>query len=221
MGKRGTKPQGKVKLDWSADLSYVIGLITADGSLSSDGRHIDITSVDLEQVENIRKCLNLSHIKIGTKIDKEKRVAYRIQFGDVNFYKFLESLGLKSNKSKTLQFVMIPTEYFNDFLRGLFDGDGCTYSYYDKRWKNSFMLYLSFCSASEDFINWLQKEIYQRVGVSGRIIDGRNNSRVFQLKYAKKEGLMIIKYMYRDGLVFLSRKKLKINKSLAILGETV
>ncbi len=63
---RGMRPLSKVDLVWSCDMAYVIGLITADGSLSIDGRHIDITSVDKSQLDNALRCLKLS-VKIGRK----------------------------------------------------------------------------------------------------------------------------------------------------------
>lgn len=39
------KPKGK-PVKWSPKIAYAVGLITTDGSLSKDGRHIDLTSKD-------------------------------------------------------------------------------------------------------------------------------------------------------------------------------
>lgn len=47
------KPKGKVKIEWNENFAYAIGLIVTDGSLSIDGRHINFTSKDLEQIQNI------------------------------------------------------------------------------------------------------------------------------------------------------------------------
>ena len=58
MGKRGTKPRGKIEIKWSPDFAYVIGLIATDGCLSTNGRHVIFVSKDLEQVENFKKILN-------------------------------------------------------------------------------------------------------------------------------------------------------------------
>ena len=68
MVKRGPKPKGKIKLEWSPELVYAVGLITADGSLSKNGRHIDFTSKDLDQIKTYCKCLGIEDIKIGTKL---------------------------------------------------------------------------------------------------------------------------------------------------------
>ena len=54
MGQRGAKPKGKVKIKWSADFAYAIGLIMTDGNLSPDGRHLCFTSKDIEQINNYK-----------------------------------------------------------------------------------------------------------------------------------------------------------------------
>ena len=206
-----------MKVEWSANFAYAIGLLVTDGSLSKDGRHICFTSKDKEQINNFKKCLNIRKIKTGINFGKDKiQSAYRSQFGDVSFYKFLNSIGITSNKSLTIGKLEIPEKYFFDFLRGSLDGDGSFYSYWDKRWKSSFMFYLEFISASKKHIDWLREELKCRLSISGHITkDGRG--RTFQLKYAKREALEIIKKMYYDKKVMcLSRKKLKIEKALKI-----
>jgi hypothetical protein len=49
------KPLGKVNMTPSPDLYYAIGLITTDGSLSKDERHIVFTSKDKEMVQLFQK----------------------------------------------------------------------------------------------------------------------------------------------------------------------
>ena len=151
------KPLGKVKIEWSPNFAYAIGLLATDGNLSSKGRQFDFTSNDLEQIKNFKTCLGLQN-KIGQKISGSSgNKSFRIQFGDVLFYQFLLSIGIMPNKSKIIGEVMIPDEFFFDFLRGHFDGDGTFYSYWDPRWRSSFMFYTVFISASKNHIAWLQK----------------------------------------------------------------
>ena len=209
------KPLSKTSTIWSSNLAYAIGLITTDGSLSKDGRHISFTSKDKEQINNFKHCLGIEN-KIGRKSrggETEKKY-YVIQFGDVNFYRFLLSIGLTPNKSKTITKLKIPPEYFFDFLRGHFDGDGYCYSYWDKRWKSSFMFYVGFISASKDHIFWLRNEIKNVLNIEGHVTNGK---RVIQLKYAKKQAKIIIpKIYYRKNLPLLSRKYKKLEKILRI-----
>lgn len=216
MGKRGPKPKGKVKIKWSTNFAYAIGLLVTDGNLSPDGRHIAFVSKEIDQIDNFMKCLCLT-VKIGKTISGyDGSFSHKVQFGDVLFYKFLESIGLHAKKSKTIGTVSIPPRYFFDFLRGCFDGDGTFYSYWDSRWRSSFMFYLEFISASKKHIDWLREELNSRLNVVGHITkDGRGIT--YQLKYAKKEALEIINNMYYDRKVMcLSRKRLKIQMALKI-----
>lgn len=214
--KRGTKPQGKVKIKWSANFAYAIGLLVADGCLYNDGRHLSLTTNDLEQVENFKKCLELK-VKVGnTTSGIKKQNCLRIQFGDVIFYKFLLRIGLTPAKSKTIGDIEIPDEYIFDFLRGSFDGDGTFYSYWDKRWKSSHVFYLEFTSASHIHLKWIRSKLNELLKISGHVTKAQKSS-VYQLKYAKKEALVIIKKMYYNPrVVCLSRKRIKIEKALEI-----
>jgi len=197
---------------WSSNLAYAVGLIASDGNLSSDGRHIDLTSKDIEQLENFQKCLEITHkisIKKSGYSDKEYS---RIQFSDVKFYRWLNGIGMTSKKSKTIANLKIPNRYFFDFLRGQFDGDGCSYSYWDKRWHSSFMIYVSFVSASKDHMLWMSKKIEQLIGFVGRI--DRVDS-VYRLRYAKNASIVLFEKMYADyGAIALTRKKTKVQKAL-------
>lgn len=218
MGKRGPKPKGRVKIKWSPNFAYAIGLIVSDGSLSVDGRHISFVSIDREQIDNFKKCLTLKDIKTGiSQSGYKNKTGLRAQFGDVLFYGFLNSIGITSAKSKTIGEVKIPKEYFFDFLRGSFDGDGCFYSYWDPRWKSSHMFYLTFSSASKKHIDWLQSVIAESTCVYGHISKAQHQRSIYSLRYAKKDALVIIKKMYYNPrVVCLSRKKLKIQKALKI-----
>lgn len=219
MGLRGPKPKGKVFIEWSSGFAYAIGLIVTDGCLYGDGRHINFVSTDLQLIELFKKLLKLEN-KIGIKKSKDtvykRKIGYVIQFGDVLFFDFLCTLGLMPNKTKIMREVFVPDKYYRDFLRGHFDGDGTSYSYFDKRWKSSFMFYVSFVSASKEHILWLQAKNKELFGVGGHITKVKDKE-FYQLRYAKKEGMVIIKKMYYTPSVpCLKRKKEKIQKALLI-----
>lgn len=215
MGERGPKPKNKVKIKWSSEFAYAIGLLTTDGCLSKDGRHIDLTSKDKEQLQNFLLCLK-SDNKIGMKHSSLGERYLRVQIGDVNFYKFLLNIGLMPNKTKVIGEIKIPDKYFFDFLRGHFDGDGTFYSYWDLRWHSSFMFYTVFISASKNHIDWLRKKIFNKLKIKGYINKSIKNS-VYQLKYAKTESLKLLpKLYYNKKVICLRRKRLKIEKALDI-----
>lgn len=215
------RPKEHISRVWCPRLAYAIGLLATDGSLSRDGRHIDMTSKDKDQLENILECLGIEN-RIGEKSSgSSKRRCWRVQFGDVLFYRFLVDIGLTPAKSKIMGALAIPQKYFFDFLRGAFDGDGTFYSYWDPRWKSSFMFYTVFISASSSHIDWLRKKLSSQLNIRGHITHDNRKS-TYQLKYAKKESLKILKKMYHNCEVpCLERKHLKIRKTLGMVGMSL
>lgn len=119
---------------------------------------------------------------------------------------------MEPKKSKTLKEINIPDEFFFDFVRGVFDGDGCIYSFWDKRWKSSFMFYIQIVSASPKFLKWLQEEIERLVGISGHI--SRCGS-IKALKFAKEESKILLGNMYYQNSLPCSKRK--FTKSQKIL----
>ena|SRR3989344_1382183 len=205
------RPLGKISTRWSPDLAYAIGLITTDGCLSKDGRHIDFTSKDYALVETFRDCLGISNqITKKTSGYTGKKNAFHIQFGDVLFYKWLVGIGLTPKKSLTLGPLEIPEKYFFDFLRGNFDSDGSIYSYWDSRWHSSYMFYISFNSGSRIYLEWLRDNIKRLEALNGRLTIG---TRVLTLRYAKTASLQLFKNMYyANDIPHLRRKYQKASE---------
>lgn len=196
----------------NADLWYIIGYIATDGYLSIDGRHINITSKDREHLYKIKSALNLENI-IGRKYrekNDEKRFS-QLQFGDIKFYKYLQKIGFTPKKSLTLGELNINNNFFNDFLRGVIDGDGNI-----STWINSNNYSRQWClrvySASERFIRWIDNKIYQEFGISGKLYSRKAKDRInsiYLLKFGKISGSKILKRIYYDGCLSLERKLLQ------------
>lgn len=208
----GRQNQEKVNITWSSNFAYAIGLIASDGCVSKDQRHITFVSKDLELAKKFKKALALTNrfIMSGRGGETIKRY-YTVRFGDKVFYQFLASIGLTSAKSKTIKFVKVPEHYFPDFLRGLFDGDGTFYTFWDTRWPSSFGFKLSFASASKNFIEWLRIELSRLYGVTGCFHKGAG---VINLEYTKGDSKKLFGTMYyQNNLLFLTRKYTKIKNA--------
>ncbi|MFA5061566.1 MAG: LAGLIDADG family homing endonuclease [Patescibacteria group bacterium] len=188
------KPLAKVKIEWSPEFAYVIGLIVTDGNLSTDGRHISFTSKDLDFIELYKKYLGLSN-KIGIKskcgYGRKDRNYYVIQFGDVLFYKFLLSIGLMPKKSKTLGELNIPDKYFYDFLRGCIDGDGTIDSFRHPESKLP-QFRIRLVSASKPFLVWV-KSMTEKDGIKGYFTVGGG---IHVLAYAKRDSTKLVDLLY-------------------------
>ena len=210
---RGNQKNKNYKIKWTPDFAYAIGLLTTDGNLSKDGRHIEFTSKDIQLIKIFKECMCLTNVKIGLKTSGFTQKRYpHIQFSNVKLCKWLSTIGLTPNKTKTMGSLKIPDRYFFDFLRGHFDGDGSCYSYLDKRWKNSFMFYITFLSASATHIEWIRESIKNFLGIKGYL---GKSGRVWHLRYAKNESKILIKKIYyKKTLPCLGRKREKIKSIL-------
>ncbi|MDP6686274.1 MAG: LAGLIDADG family homing endonuclease [Candidatus Omnitrophota bacterium] len=189
------------------DLWYFVGLITSDGSLSKDGRHINITAKDKEFLGRLKERLGLDN-KIGIKNRNANNQAYKIEFANRLFYDFLLNIGLLPKKSLTLRSLKIPKVFFVDFLRGVIDGDGCV-----RRWKHASNFHeqwaLKICSGAGVFIKWLEASIEEYLGCKGKIYSelkkGFNNP-YYILKYGKIACKEILGSCYYHGAFAMNRK---------------
>lgn len=219
--KRGPKPKGVVPV-WSADLAYVVGIIASDGCLSGDGRHIDVTSKDREIIETVLRILGKKNVP-SLKSNGSHGQAWRVQFGDVVLYNWLQSIGLTPRKSLTIGALAIPECFLRDFVRGLWDGDGTVYSYFDPRW-GTYMYYIGFATASERFAVWLQRRIQRHTTCVGHTTHVRTKSGTImhQLRYAKVESEGVFQWMfYQKGLPHLRRKFAKMKKNITLEARQV
>ncbi len=213
MGKRGPKPKRVINPSWTSELAYACGLLASDGCLYSDGRHINLSSVDREQLVTFKKCLGINN-SIGKKSGFGER-GLRVQFGDVALYNWLISIGITPRKSHTLGEVNVPDQYFWDYIRGEFDGDGHSHAYWDTRWRSSVSLYIGFMSASKKHLEWLNETITRLIGCSGTI---QNQTRAYVLLFAKQKAFPLYQAMYYNKeVIHLSRKKQKLDRQWAAL----
>lgn len=210
------KPRKVQYFAWSPDMAYAIGLLVTDGCLSPDNRHITFVSKDLEQIRNFKVILELNN-KLGVTRNARSE-AYRVQFGNVQFFDWLRSIGLMPNKSLIMGEIKLPDKYFVDFLRGHLDGDGSIRTYtdfYNAKKKSSYVyerIFVTFISASEKHILWLHGKIKKIIGVNGAIHRSKTIARknpMYTIKFAKKESLILLSKIYYSEMVpCLSRKRI-------------
>lgn len=230
-----TMPRHKLPdkdFEWVSSLAYVVGLIATDGSISASGRHITMLSSDKELLRTFCQCLHLSPKKIKQRSPTgfctdpnhsyKYKPAYRIQFGNVQLYRWLVRIGIFPNKTYTLGAIKVPDIYFRDCFRGELDGDGSIYTYIDRylTHKNpSYIyqrLYVKFYSASEKHMKWLQQKTHQLLGVKGALIEEqtkrKNRAPLWRLKYSKKESIRLLNWIYYQSNLPCLKRKYKIAK---------
>lgn len=137
---------------WSAEMSYVFGLIITDGCVSKTGT-ISLCINDKNLLEKVKKAMGSDHKIIPSKHQKG---LYYFHFAREKLVNDLKNLGVLPNKSLTVKFPNVPQEHLPDFIRGVFDGDG---SVFFNKHSLKFSLRSKFVSGSKDFIEGLQASL--------------------------------------------------------------
>ena len=136
---RGLFVNQKFFTSWTPNMSYVLGLTVADGCIGikrirkRDGAkqyYFNITSKDKNLLEKVKKAMRGEQkvYRKSSDYTNEKKY-YFIQIGHQKICNDLIRLGVWPNKTYSLEPIEVPNEYFPDFVRGFFDGDGSVYIY--------------------------------------------------------------------------------------------
>jgi hypothetical protein len=209
---------------WSAEMAYVLGYFAADGCMVENprtGHYIEFTSIDRILLEHIQIATGSSH-RIGVRERGGNcKTAYRLQIGSREWFEDLACLGFTQNKSKTLQFPGMPSEFLGHFVRGYFDGDGCVY--FGQHWakdrnKYRWIFTTRFTSGSLGFLKELQKRLREH-GVKGGYIYAKQWS-ANELAFSWLDSLALYRLMYHTAGVaelFLPRKRQKMEQAIQVL----
>lgn len=110
--------------NWSEEMAYILGFITADGSIikSRYSHYLQfcLQKRDIDILNKMRKILapknKFSYYK------PENTLHFKV--GSTTIYKDLLKLGITSNKTFSVKPPKIPKKFVRHYLRGFFDGDG-------------------------------------------------------------------------------------------------
>lgn len=196
---------------WSSDMSYLLGLLFADGCLFQ--RTVRIDSKDLEHLEKIAAFLECKPPAEMVSHNKKRKRTYRwsrLQVNSAELARQLPEYGLHPHNSLTMKFPEVPSRYLPSFVLGYFDGDGGVFQ--DKRNGN---ISAKFTSGSLDFLRALGRHLANALHV--RYQDPRLGSKSFVLSYFQKDSIKLFSFMYSSPTkLFLQIKKTRFEDYLGI-----
>lgn len=134
----------------NSETAYWLGMYFSDGCVCQSGRRklITLCSQDLEILQKLHKFFGLGD-NIYSRIQNEKHV-YSLQLCNSRLFDSLVALGCVPRKSNVIEAPKIASEFFDAFLMGVFDGDGCiSRNSSINSWK------ASIGTGSEVFCDWL------------------------------------------------------------------
>lgn len=168
----------------------------------------------------MRKCFQSDH-----KLSERKSLTgcvYRIQIGSKEWFKDLGEIGLFPNKTKRMLLPCIPEEFFGDFIRGYFDGDGSVWSGIVNKHRKTptKVLQAVFTSGSLEYLLSL-RDILQSLGIDGGGIYTPKMAHYSRLVFSTKDALKLYKIMYNaPHKLHLRRKKVVFEKFMKNCGSS-
>lgn len=178
--------------------------MATDGCLISDGRHLAFGSEDKQLVETLLSCLG-RHNVIQELRTRSGSPYYKVQFGDVGLYRWLQEIGLTPRKSLTLGALKVAHHMFLPLARGLMDGDGSVLHFqYAGAGKARGGVYQAlrvyFHSACRGHVDWLREALRHRLRIAGSVsyVPSKLGSGVFRLSYANRESTTLLRELYAD-----------------------
>ena len=103
---------------------YFAGLVASDGYISEKKISISLQSKDRLILEKIKELIQPDK----NLYKSEKKNQHRLTIHNIKLAKYMKEIFSMetNNKGKELRFPKnIPNQYIKDFIRGVFDGDGC------------------------------------------------------------------------------------------------
>lgn len=199
----------------SSEKYYILGLLYSDGYLTENNNkeYVGLKLIDKQILDDISSLTECNQpYKCG--VTSANNQLYRIEFRDKQVIEDLKNLGFHKRKTFTITYPNIPFEYNGDFIRGVFDGDGCIHFSKKKGRINSYVTNFQILGTFD-----LLEGIKKYIGVDVRIIPYR---KIAKLLVDKKNDLnKIYNFLYKnENCLCLERKRSHFNECLSVIKES-
>lgn len=196
----------------SREMFYILGYWYADGYIGykNGGTYFDITSIDKEQIEKVKNLMGIKTSILESKANK--KVCYRITVGNKKLVtNLMERFGVPFNKTKSIIIdkSLIPEEYFYDFLRGYFDGDGSlVIGSYTKKNGHASITGVKFVGSKNIIVS-----LYEILKEDYKCSFSKNKKEIdndcWCVGVYGESGRRLLSNMYNEPTIFLDRKYFK------------
>ncbi len=226
-----TKQRIHYNLAMTKNDAYFLGWVASDGNLSKSKRQSYAIGIGLSSKDDYILYALKDHLKIGniyhrtsyvTRPDNSIRTDKITTLIIYNKYLFdqIKTIGICENKSRSIPWITLEKHLYKDFIRGVFDGDGCI-SWHNcrKTRKGPGSWRACFTSGSKQFLLGLHSFLKSENVVCGGSIS-KSGVNCFNLEFGKKDTNSFGEWLYDIDSMKLNRKYEKFQKSInGISGE--
>ena len=184
--------------------SWLLGIIATDGCVEDGGR-LTICNEDIDVIKLSHSIIGMRSIRcLSPRPPKTTAVLYNHIVNSRILCNRLNLLGIVPRKTKTIQFPQPEKLSLPDYVRGLWDGDGCWSI--DKRDRK---LISSFGSASLQFIKVLASTL-QLVTSSKAQVRQRGDKYFWVLSYYGTKAISLANWLYENAGMYANQRKKSI-----------
>lgn len=191
----------------SAEKSYFLGLLFADGSVVLDSERAPNISLELEEkdkeiLETFQSLLNCQNSLYYNKRDGRKNGTYTFNVRSQLLADDLAKFNIIPNKTYKTTQVVFPESFLVDFLRGYIDGDGSIY-------QDANGWHLSITGHCKNVIAQFQNQLDSLIGKKrSNAITCYQNVHKATWNGNEAKQLMKLLYLENNGIA-LSRKRIR------------
>lgn len=210
--------RSKVNSDFFAnptsDMAYVLGVFMSDGYLTkktSGNLFLCLKLNDKDLLETIKALMKFEGSVCGAGLTQSGNQSYKIEISDSKIISDVQKWGIVERKTLTAKFpIELPQEYWRDFIRGIFDGDGCVHLSKDKRRKSSYLRQCVFLG-TRDILSYIPN----LMELEDKVVEYKKICRLAYYKLSDLQKIFDVLY-YSDDAPCLQRKKLKFEEALNV-----
>lgn len=196
---------------------YFLGFFAADGCnfKKQNNVKIKLQNGDLELLEKFKVLLESDRpiYSVNQNASENRKESYQCNFQLTSKYfcEKLEELGLPERKTFCLHFPKyIPKEYLRDYIRRIFDGDGCVSVTHKGKARG-----MTDIAGYPNFLKELKTAIEEVLSIN--IVFYQNKENCAHLKINRQEDIKIfLDWMYKDSTLYLKRKYQRYQEFLSI-----
>lgn len=204
----------------NSNMAYILGLLASEGNIAMKENCIslELHAKDCEILEKIKMEVASSRdIKYYTNSRGSELCKFQVWSSE--WKKDLAVYNIIPNKTfNLLPPTFLDTQYYIDYIRGYFDGDGSI-------WHHDYSNYFEITGASKPIINWIREILANQYGVTNpqlRIEQLDSGVKMYKTSYGGKEKFQkIYDILYTPNSLYLQRKKEKFETLLGFPRDSI
>lgn len=190
----------------SPNMAYLLGFLAADGTVSKDNNRIKIglSAVDTDFLEQLRAELQVEKPLLTYETDNGFQVSELI-FSSATIKQRLKEYNIVPGKTYTFTFPeKLEKQYYSDFIRGYFDGDGSVST------AGASAIRFQICSYRKQPLQAMI-DYFTECGVHPVSIleQKRNGNTLYYFQYSATAVRQIFEIIYKPNCLCLPRKFIK------------